>query len=173
MPKLPKSKYPVTFHTHKASIPAPLLPWLVAGGSLTAQFEAVAGQPLRVQPVFEGFQPLGTFSSQDLQLPRPQMAWVRDVALYGNDDTPWATAQSIFPSSTLTGSARRLRYLGSTPLGYVLFGRHKPTCQRVVSHVQVAGSTCYTRKNFYCWHGQHILVQETFLPAFLKRLANN
>lgn len=169
--KLTQTKHPVIFQTHD-SIPAQLLPWLMAGGSLTAQFEALAGQPLRVKPVFEGFKYLDTFSSQDLHLHRPQMAWVREVELYGNSELPWAKAQSVFPISALKGSAKRLRHLGKTPLGYVLFGRHKPSCQRVISQHFEQGETCFTRQNFYHWHGQDILVQETFLPAFLACISS-
>lgn len=161
---------PVIFQNNY-DIQPELLPWLMTDGSLTTQFEALAGQPLRVEPVFEGYKYITKFTSQDLHLPRPQMAWVREVELYGSDKQPWAVAQSIFPISALKGSARRLRHLGKTPLGYVLFGRHKPVCQRVISDTQMDGETCFTRQNYYHWHGHEILVQETFLPAFIKRLS--
>lgn len=48
------------------------------------------------------------------------MAWVRSVKLYGDADA-WVLAKSIFPLSSLTGSLARLKALGATPIGYVLF----------------------------------------------------
>ena len=152
------------------AIPATLIPWLNASGSLTARFEAMAKQPLQVQPVFEGFNMLDMVTNQELSLPRPQVSWIREVNLYGSSTLPWAQARSVFPISALQGSARRLRHLGCTPLGYVLFGRHKPKCRRVITTSVIDGEILYTRKNFYHWHGHEILVQETFLPAFVLAL---
>lgn len=169
-PTLPKTTYPVIWQTNE-KVPVSLLPWLMAGGSLTAQFEALGGHPLKVVPVLEGFKYLDHFTSQDLLLPRPQMAWVREVELYGTDQKPWAQAESVFPISALKGKGKRLKNLGSTPLGYVLFGRHRPSCQRVITSIEIQGETCFTRQNFYNWCGHDILVQETFLPSFLDRLS--
>lgn len=151
--------------------PAIILPWLVASGSLTEQFELLAKQPLLVKPRFEGFRRLDGALSQKLGLDRPQMAWMREVDLFGDDELPWAKAKSVFPITALKGKAKRLRYLGNTPLGYVLFGRHKPHCQRVIQCCHQNGADYYTRQNFYQWYGHRILVQETFSSTFIKRIS--
>lgn len=149
--------------------PKLLQPWLSATGSLTALLEAKAGQPLQVNPIFEGFK-LMTFAQKKtlgLEL-HPQMAWVRQVQLFGNQPQPWVEATSLFPVSSLLGQARRLRYLGKTPLGYVLFkrGEHFVRCNR---HV-VSTPQGWQRQNGYVWQGVPLLVQETFLPAFMATL---
>lgn len=152
-------------------IPTTILPWLTMQSSLTRKFETLANQPLRVMPLFEGYRYLNHTTSQELQLARQEMAWIREVELYGNDEQAWATAKSIFPISALNGSAKRLRYLNNTPLGYILFGRHKPSCQRMISIKHIGNQCYYSRHNFYRWHHHLILVQETFMPAFLEKIS--
>lgn len=165
-----KQHMQTTFLCDLATVPEALMPWLTDAGSLTKKFEILAGQPLKVVQTDEGFQPVGHAYRQALKLARKQNAWVRQVQLFGNDQVAWATAKSIFPISCLNGRARRLRYLGSTPLGYVLFARHQPCCQRVIKKQTDQNQAFFIRENYYHWHGRTILVEETFLPEFIKKI---
>ena len=153
--------------------PAALEPWLNTDGSLTALLEAKAGQPLRVERSFEGYRLLTLTQKRQLgmtgiALNRPQLAWVRDALLYGNDEAPWVVAQSIFPLSSLIGEARRLQQLKGTPIGYVLFKRRRrlPNQRRVL--FTKAG---WQRQTRYDWSGRVILISETFLPSFMSVIA--
>ena len=149
--------------------PAELLPWLNAKGSLTALLEEKAGQPLRVERSFEGQRRRTLAQKRQLGLQgsalhRPLLAWIREVQLYGCDDAPWVGAQSIFPLSSLKGNARRLQQLKGTPIGYVLFKRHRTLPnQRFVRHT-TEGLQRQTRYDWYC---RKIIISETFLSAFL------
>jgi chorismate--pyruvate lyase len=149
--------------------PTELLPWLNAEGSLTAILEEKAGQPLRVKRSFEGYRLLSLVQKkqlglQGIMLSRPMLAWVREVQLYGCDEAPWVQAQSIFPLTSLQGSARRLQQLKSTPIGYVLFKRRRTLPnERFISH----SAEGWQRQTRYDWYGRTIMISETFLPAFL------
>lgn len=155
--------------THLAPPPA-LLPWLHVNGSLTAVLEAKAGQPLRVERVFEGYRRLTLVQKKQLgvqgaMLNRPMLAWVREVQLYGNDEQPWVKAQSIFPLPSLTGRARRLQQLKGTPIGYVLFKRKRTLPnQRVIQYT----SEGWQRQTHYDWYGRKFMISEIFLPEFLS-----
>lgn len=103
-------------------LPPKLADFVFTQGSLTARLEAHSKKPLKVEIIYQGYQPLTFAQKSQLGLPpnRPQMAWVRSVKLYGDTDA-WVLAKSIFPLSSLTGSLARLKALGATPIGYVLF----------------------------------------------------
>ena len=124
------------------SSPLPeLLVCLHTEGSLTALLEVKAGQPLRVERSFEGYRLLSLAQKKQLgmqgaALSRPRLAWVREVQLYGNDELPWVQAQSLFPLSSLQGSARRLQQLKSTPIGYVLFSAAAPCPISALSNIR-------------------------------------
>lgn len=155
------------------SPPVALLPWLNVDGSLTAVLEVKAGQPLRVERVFEGYRRLTLLQKKQLgvqgeMLNRPMLAWVREVQLYGNESRPWVKAQSIFPLPSLTGRARRLQQLKGMPIGYVLFKRKRTLPnQRIIQHT----SEGWQRQTRYDWYGRKFMISEIFLPAFLSNAA--
>ena len=151
--------------------PAELLSWLNTEGSLTALLEVKAGQPLRVERSFEGYRLLSLAQKSQLgmkgaALSRPLLAWVREAQLFGNDELPWVQAQSLFPLSSLQGSAKRLQQLKSTPIGYVLFKRSRTLPnQRSIKQT----SDGWQRQTLYDWYGRKILISETFLSDFLSK----
>lgn len=141
--------------------PAHLLPFLTAKGSLTALLEQKAGQPLRVQIIYEGHQPIDFYHKKLLNLPlhRPALAWVREVLLFGNETKAWVRAKSIFPIGSLSGNAKRLRHLKNTPIGYVMFKKN-----RQLPHKRtIFFDEHWGRNTVYDWQGRQILVQEIFL----------
>ncbi|WP_296244166.1 MULTISPECIES: chorismate--pyruvate lyase family protein [unclassified Psychrobacter] len=149
--------------------PSELVDFLNTEGSLTAMLEVKAGQPLRVERSFEGYQLLTLAQKKQLgvqgaALSRPLLAWVRESQLYGNDEQPWVQAQSIFPLISLKGCARRLQQLKSTPIGYVLFKRSRTLPNRRSIEKTADG---WQRQTIYNWYGRKILISETFLEAFL------
>lgn len=148
-----------------------LLSWLNTEGSLTALLEAKAEQPLRVERSFEGYRLLSLAQKKQLgvkgaALSRPRLAWVREVYLYGNDELPWVQAQSLFPLSSLQGSAKRLQQLKSTPIGYVLFKRSRTLPNQRSIEQKDEG---WQRQTLYDWYGRPLLISETFLPQFCEK----
>lgn len=131
--------------------------------------ETKSGQPLRVERCFEGYRLLTLAQKQQLALPkqqynRPVLAWVREAQLYGDSEQPWVWAQSIFPLTSLQGSAKRLQQLKGTPIGYVLFKRRQTLPnQRFIFYTDKG----WQRQTRYDWYGRALLISETFLPDFL------
>ena len=58
--------------------------------------------------------------------------------------------------------ARLFQHIGNKPIGWFLFQRTNPACERRVIHLEDG----WTRQSCYTWHGCKFIVQETFLPAF-------
>lgn len=158
-----------SFCVHTPAPPPQLQAFLNSTGSLTALLEAAAHQALRVVILHEGHALLDRHQKRLLSLPmhKPQLAWVRTVQLFGNGDDAWVLATSIFPLPTLTGTLSRLRHLGHTPIGYVLFKKHRslPHVRHYYYH-----HSCHGRCTVYDYHGKKLLIDERFLPAFVETL---
>lgn len=127
-------------------------------GSLTTRLEKIANKPLLVHVLKEGYETLDLPTKRQLGLPlhKPCIGWVRKVALYGTDEMPWVYATSTFPITSLIGNAKRLKHLGTTPIGYVLFAKN-----RQLPFVRTFDKT--SRKTVYDWQGRRILIQESFV----------
>lgn len=147
-------------------IPTELRTWLYASGSLTQQLTDLAQGIFKVKPNAEHFQRLSLKDAQWLKMPAHHTAWVRESYLYGCEAQPWVKAKSIFPILSLQGRARIFQHIGNKPIGYFLFQRTTPVCERRVLWLEDG----WTRQSCYTWHGCKFIVQETFLPAFEQYL---
>ena len=147
-------------------IPAELKTWLHASGSLTQQLTGVADGQFSVKPVKEHFQRLNFIDATWMQVPLHHTSWVRESYLYGCEKQPWVKAKSIFPIQSLQGRARIFKHIGTKPIGWFLFDRTQPKCERRVIWLDEG----WTRQSCYTWHGCKFIVQETFLPAFQQYL---
>lgn len=167
---MPKS---IIYTTAKSPISPNLLPYLTATGSLTARLEQLSGQKLVVERLFEGRQTLTLAEKKQLNLPlaKPQSAWVREVYLKGiKDGGAWVSARSVFPFASLVGNAKQLANLGTTPIGYVMFGRNGATMAKRWVTLTADG---WQRTSLYDWQGRKLLISETFLPHFEDFLITN
>lgn len=153
-----------------AHTPPKFAKFLLTKGSLTALLERQAAKPLMVEVLVEGHRPLTRQQKIHLGLPinRPQMAWVRIVKLHGDGDGAWVLASSVFPLTSLTHTLKRLRHLGSTPIGYILFKNHRRHPYRRSYYNNATG---VGRCTVYEFDGRPILIDELFLPAFMNALA--
>lgn len=75
----------------------------------------------------------------------------------------WVLAKAVM-AVPLAGRAKRLRFLGAAPMGYVLFGRQKtlPFVRRMMAD--------NVRQTRYEYAGQYVLITECFLDAFVQIL---
>ena len=96
-------------------------------------------------------------------------SWVRESYLYGCENQPWVKAKSIFPILSLQSRARIFQHIGKKPIGWFLFQRTNPDCERRVILLEDG----WTRQSCYTWHGCKFIVQETFLPAFEQFIQQN
>ena len=144
------------------NLPSELKTWLYAAGSLTQQLTQLAGGQFKVEPLQQSFQRLNLQDARWMQMPHWHTSWVRESYLYGCDEQPWVKAKSIFPILSLQSKARLFQHIGNKPIGWFLFQRTNPLCQRRV----VLLDEGWTRQSCYTWHGCKFIVQETFLPRF-------
>jgi chorismate lyase len=144
------------------AIPIELNAWLYAQGSLTQQLTQLGQGHFRVEPVTEHFQRLSFHDAKWMKMPYQHTAWVREAYLYGSSDLPWVKAKSIFPILSLQKKARIFQHIGKKPIGWFLFQRTTPRCERRVIWLDEG----WTRQSCYTWHGCKLIVQETFLPTF-------
>ncbi len=162
------------YHRQLDSTSAGLNPWLLAQGSLTQQLRAYAGGRFSVLPLHESLQHPNFDEVKQLHIHSAQRVWVREVLLFGNDKEPWVHARSVMPLKTLRGSGRRLKLLKTRSLGSLLFERGGvqviPLVQQRKSRELARLPEGWTRRTTYVWHKKYLLVQETFLPAFVQSL---
>ena len=150
-------------------IPAELRTWLYASGSLTQQLTDLAAGTFKVEPIQEHFQRLSFSDAKWMQMSHQHTSWVRESYLYGCEHQPWVKAKSIFPILSLQARARIFQHIGKKPIGWFLFQRTNPHCERRVILLEEG----WTRQSCYTWHGCKFIVQETFLSAFEQFIQQN
>jgi len=94
---------------------------LTEKGSLTDLFTNLMGQPPRLNCLAQGRGPVSRQEGYVLNIGPRVFAHIREITM-GTQAKDWLFARTVMPSQTLTGKARRLKKMGSTPLGKVLFG---------------------------------------------------
>lgn len=163
-------------HILQAALPPALKPWLDVPSSLTARLKASCQGRFNVRVLAECWERPADEEAVRLGLPLGQMAWVRTVLLRCGD-TPWVFARTVMPHSSLRGRQRRLRHLGSRPLGSVVFAgrdirRGDVELRRVLRRdpllvrwgVDVSNSALWARRSILEIEGRPLLVMEVFLP---------
>lgn len=147
---------------------AATLHWIRDPGSLTARLIARSRGAFRVCVTRLAWERPHRDECRQLQMPDGEWALIREVVLEGRG-TPWVIARSVIPRTTLTGSNRQLRRLGSKPLGAFLF--RDPTLRRegvrVVRLATGPDAGAWGRRSCFLLRGQPLLVAEYFLPALL------
>lgn len=143
-------------------IPQDLKSWLYASGSLTQQLTDLGNGQFKVQPTTEHFERLQFDNAKWMGMPHHHTSWVRESLLYGSEVEPWVKAKSIFPILSLQKRARIFQHIGRKPIGFYLFQRTNPKCERRVIWLDEG----WTRQSCYTWHGCKFIVQETFLQSF-------
>lgn len=154
---------------------ATTLRWLLDPGSLTARLMARAHGNFRVRVTRLAWGRPTLAEATELAMPRSEWALIREVVLEGGGE-PWVVARSVIPRTTLAGPNRRLRRLGSRPLGAFLF--RDPTLRRRAVHIvmlenkgfisTVGAHTVWGRRSTFILRGRPLLVAEYFLPTLVR-----
>lgn len=151
--------------------------WLFDAGSLTQRLLDASYGDLSVNVIKQKFQVPSLSERHVLGLPDRQQAMIREVLLCGVGQ-PWVFARSVLPLTTLSGRLRKLRQLGTQPLGALLF--NDPTMTREPVEVAcvnadnnrlpcstLCGDSCiWGRRSVFRLDNKPLLVAEFFLPSF-------
>ena len=159
------------------AVPARWRHWLLDRGSLTQRLIAASNSQFRVRILAQGITKPRRTEAKALGIPHQQLAVVREVILYGNDQ-PWVYARSVLPLSSLTGRLTRLRKLDERPLGALLFAdpsmrRGKlelasvqPSKVALPLELGIFDTALWGRRSVFYVAEKPLLVSEIFLPTF-------
>ncbi|WP_027858363.1 chorismate--pyruvate lyase family protein [Marinobacterium jannaschii] len=140
--------------------------WLTDRGSLTQRLVRLSQGDFRVEVVWQGWSRPTRSEAKALNMRTRQRALIREVQLIGRDQA-WVYARSVFPATTLTGSQRQLKLIGTRSLGTILF--RDPTMRRgplQVSRLQLKDrQAVWARRSLFYLSDKPLLVCEVFLPA--------
>lgn len=138
--------------------------WLTDPGSLTEKLVSASGGDFRVALHAQERRwtspgtPSPTHHGHDLY-------WCRDVTLYGTGQ-PWVQARTLVPAREQR-LLRRLRQLGTRPLGAFLF--RQPGLQRLrMDYARLPEGVA--RRSWFTLGHQEIILVEVFLPSFFDQL---
>lgn len=164
--------------------PAALKPWLDEPGSLTARLRDLAGAQFNVQPLEQRWSKAWPDERRRLLIRGREHAWLREVLLCQANE-PLVYARSVIPAATLRGPLQRLRRLGATPLGTLLFGRYRiirgpisvawlnadsRLAQRAAQAAGLSTGSMWARRSVFAISGRELLVTEVFLPSLIREL---
>lgn len=144
--------------------------WLLHRGSLTKRLIAQSRSSFEVKVTKEGVSKLFQHEKSVLAC-ASDFGWIREVDLIV-DGAVWVRARSVVPLSTLTGPDIKLKYLGSKPLGHVLFSN--PRYQRKqfeIGRYRKNDKTYWGRRSIFTCSTSHkaLLVTETFMPVVFSQ----
>ena len=164
-------------------VPRAYRPWLLDPGSLTQRLIRVSQGQFRVQVQRQGHHPATVQERAALQLAGRAWPFLREVLLLCHGE-PWVFARTLIPCDSLRGPARALTWLGSKPLGAVLFNhpavRRGPiaVCRVTgegVSDRQAPSPGLWGRQSLFYLYAKPLLVSEYFLegcPMYQQSTAN-
>ncbi|MGH8474632.1 MAG: chorismate--pyruvate lyase family protein [Methylococcales bacterium] len=165
----------------QSTIPRSQASWIYEKCSLTRRIKKTCATHFRVQVLNQCWARPWPDEARVLELPRHQVALVREVQLFCRL-SPLIVARTIIPRSTLKGAQRRLSSLGTRPLGEVIFtyptlARHRLDITQVqpsdwnprFAAALAIAPPVWGRRTVYAIAGRRLLVCEFFLPEVLKR----
>ncbi len=147
----------------KHRLPAGLQDWIYESGSLTSRLKQAFHGDVRVevQSQHHGFPYADEADVMGIR--QGEMVMVRQVILLGAEQ-PMIFARSVTPIRAYNGAWRRLKILGTRPLGDLLFTL--PDLQRTVMEISQLPEmeSIWARRSLYMRHHQPLLVMEAFMP---------
>ena len=166
------------WRARRSLIPTAVASWLLDESSLTRRLQRTCIGRFHVRLLRQEWQKPPVGEHRLLGMRRGQLAVVREVELLC-DSVPWVFARSLIPSSSMTGRAKRLAYLGEKPLGALLFAdpglrrrfaqtgcltpRH-PLYAAATNHLIEKPARLWGRRTLYFYSEKPLLVYEIFLP---------
>ncbi len=177
------SKWKLPQQVRHDQLPMELKSWLFHSGSLTHRLCRVCPQPFQVKVRQQKWQRFLREEWQVFQFKGHPWGMVREVDLYcGN--IPVVFARTVIPVTSLQGKLRQLLYLGSKPLGEVLYSCAKvQRCQLMIRNFTANDgfyqkaclpledgdkpANIWARRSLFFLFGQPLLVSELFLPMVL------
>ena len=163
----------------RAELPDEWRDWLLDQGSLTRRLQQHCAGRFSVELLCQRLQRPMLSEARALGRPATELALVRQVRLYCEQQA-WVFARTIIPLPSLQGGLQRLTRLGTRPLGEVLFADPKMRREPVeVTRIgpqhalhRLAGTDgqaiLWGRRSVFTLQQRPLLVSEFFLPGLLE-----
>jgi len=163
-------------------IPRQLISWIFETPSLTRRMQQLCNGMFRVRVLCQQWQRPMFNERIMLGMRDGEYGVVRQVQLLC-DQQPWIYARTVIPMRTLSGTQRRLAYLGDKPLGALLFadksvyrGQMEVACITPGQSIHDIATRDLREKNRPVWGRRSIfyrdarplLVSEVFLPPLSR-----
>ncbi len=168
---------------HAAGIPPGLREWLGERDSLTRRLRLHCHGQLTVRVRRQAWHRPSMDEAQCLELPQSTVALIREVYLLCDNEVR-VYARSVIPLATLAGPLRRLKYLGTRPLGDLLFA-DPDVARRPIEITAVPRSSLlfsiatafsappldelWGRRSVFHLQSKPLLVSEFFLPGLCQK----
>ena len=159
-----------------------MLSWLRDQGSLTQRLVNLCGDRFSVRLLSQQWVRPTRDEARLLKIPARQIVLLRQVQLLCEQQV-LVYARSVIPLSTLQGPTRRLKHLGSKPLGGYLFANprlqrqqqqllavtgNNPLFTTALSGSSQDCSNIWSRRSLFTLGGKSLLVSEFFLPELFQ-----
>lgn len=176
-------------HVLALNAPSTYVPWLTAGGSLTARLKAHSDS-FRVQCLHQRVERCLSDEAAVIGMHRPGRVWEREVLLRC-DNTPAVFGHTVVPMSANATDWPLFSTLGERSLGTTLFGdplvrrgvlefarlrEGHPLAQRARAALGANApqdQILYARRCLYQRRQGTLLVTEVFLPSVLELIKTN
>ncbi len=160
-------------------VPQATLSWLLDPHSLTQRLIARCPGKFTVEVIDEVWASPAPSERMLLTMKPASVARIRQVRLLCNG-VPWVFARTAIPYDTLAGPVRRLKLLGTKPLGAVLFAdksmrrgeleiaainKSDFLYRQATAGLRTKPQTIWGRRSVFFLSAKPLLVNEIFLPA--------
>lgn len=143
-------------------MPRPWQTWVLDRSSLTKRLIDASNGNFEVKVQAQKYCVPKLSERKALGLDARSKALVREVELRCHGEI-WVTARSVIPLSTLCGSERQLKHLGTKPLGAFLFASKSMRRGGLeVSKLLGNDGLSYARRSVFSLHDKPLLVTEYF-----------
>jgi chorismate--pyruvate lyase len=179
-PNRPSGHWQPSQRVIRRRIPSGLAAWLLDTASLTLRLQRLCPGRFRVRVLSQQWGSPAIDEAQALQMKPGSLALIRQVQLLC-DSEPWVYARTVIPATSLRGRLRRLAYLGTRPLGGMLFSdpgmrrgpvelvrllRGQALHRAATRKLGKRPAQIWGRRAVFRLAGSPLLVSEIFLPAF-------
>lgn len=164
----------------RSALPAGLAGWLLDPASLTQRLLQLCPDAFRVRLLSQQWGRPHADEARALGMRYDGQAMIRQVRLLCNE-RPWVYARTVIPATSMRGRLQRLAYLGTRPLGAMLFADpgmrrgivelarivpgqrlYADALQRPGTHAEII----WGRRSVFRIADKPLLVSEVFLPGF-------
>lgn len=140
--------------------------WLNSKESLTRRLREFTHNQISHHLFYDDW---GTASDQaimSLNINPDAKTWIRKME-WRLGDAIWVACDVVIPASSITSETEILKRIGKNSIGDILF--QDPTLQRSDFEFHIKDNAV-SRHSIFHFHGQPLLIIETFLPEFFRAI---